>query len=187
MPEVGELARGKSKHRPRNDPTLFAKGSIPLVQTGDVARAENIIETYTSLYNEHGLAQSRLWPRNTLCITIAANIADTALLGFDACFPDSVVGFLTFDKAMDISYFDYYLRTAKNHLEDFAPSTAQKNINLEILGSLLVPLPPLNELNSIAKKVEGLLSLCDQLKEKIQQSQETQVQLTDALVDRALG
>ncbi|WP_298810223.1 restriction endonuclease subunit S [uncultured Psychrobacter sp.] len=187
LPEVGELARGKSKHRPRNDPTLFAKGSIPLVQTGDVARAENIIETYTSLYNEHGLAQSRLWPRNTLCITIAANIADTALLGFDACFPDSVVGFLTFDKAMDISYFDYYLRTAKNHLEDFAPSTAQKNINLEILGSLLVPLPPLNELNSIAKKVEGLLSLCDQLKEKIQQSQETQVQLTDALVDRALG
>jgi type I restriction enzyme S subunit len=187
LPEVGELARGKSKHRPRNDPTLFAKGNIPLVQTGDVARAENIIETHTSLYNEYGLAQSRLWPRNTLCITIAANIADTALLGFDACFPDSVVGFLTFDKAMDISYFDYYLRTAKNHLEDFAPSTAQKNINLEILGSLLVPLPPLNELNSIAKRVEGLLSLCDQLKEKLQQSQETQVQLTDALVDRALG
>lgn len=186
LPEVGELARGKSKHRPRNAPELFSGGTIPLVQTGDVARAENVITTYTSLYNKNGLEQSRLWPTGTLCITIAANIADTAKLGFDACFPDSVVGFLPYEKKMDISYFDYFLRTAKNHLEDFAPSTAQKNINLEILGSLLVPLPPLNELNEITKKVKVLFSLCDQLKETLQHSQITQVQLTDALIDKAL-
>lgn len=186
LPEVGELARGKSKHRPRNAPELFSGGTIPLVQTGDVARAENVITTYTSLYNKNGLEQSRLWPTGTLCITIAANIADTAKLGFDACFPDSVVGFLPYEKKMDISYFDYFLRTAKNHLEDFAPSTAQKNINLEILGSLLVPLPPLNELNEITKKVKVLFSLCDQLKETLQQTQITQVQLTDALIDKAL-
>jgi type I restriction enzyme, S subunit len=41
------------------------------------------------------LAQSKLWPEGTLCITIAANIAETGILTFPACFPDSVVG-LTF-------------------------------------------------------------------------------------------
>jgi len=93
LPDVGELARGKSKHRPRNDIALYSRGNIPLVQTGDVARANRIIETFTALYNEIGLAQSRLWKKGTMCITIAANIADTGILGFDACFPDSVVGF----------------------------------------------------------------------------------------------
>lgn len=86
LPDLGELARGKSKHRPRNDPKLYENGNIPLVQTGDVARANGTILTYTAKYNEFGLAQSQLWPKGTLCITIAANIADTATLGFDACF-----------------------------------------------------------------------------------------------------
>jgi hypothetical protein len=83
----------KSKHRPRNDPDLYRDGFVPLVQTGDVARANGVITTYTALYNKKGLAQSRLWHKGTLCITIAANIADSAILGFDACFPDSIVGF----------------------------------------------------------------------------------------------
>ncbi len=52
------------------------------------------IESSTGLYNEVGLEQSRPWPAETLCITIAANIADSGLLAFDACFPDSVVGFV---------------------------------------------------------------------------------------------
>ena len=113
-----------------------------MVQTGDVSKADPVITTYTGLYNETGLSQSRLWPKGTLCITIAANIAETGILGFDSCFPDSVVGFIPHDSSINVGYFDYFIRTAKDHLEEFAPSTAQKNINLEILGNLLVPLPP---------------------------------------------
>lgn len=52
---------------------------------------------------------------------------------------------------------------------------------------LVIPLPPLTEQHRIVTKVDELMAICDQLKEKLQQSQETQVQLTDALVDRALG
>src|SRR5262249_25290581 len=94
FPELGTFGRGRSKHRPRNDPALFEGGTHPLIQTGDVARSYGTIRTYSSKYNDIGLAQSRLWPAGTLCITIAANIADSGILGFDACFPDSVVGFV---------------------------------------------------------------------------------------------
>ena len=186
LPDVGELARGKSKHRPRNDPALYSNGSVPLVQTGDVSRAENVIQTNTALYNEAGVAQSRLWPKGTLCITIAANIADTAVLGFDACFPDSIVGFTPIDKTISVRYFDYFIRTAKNHLEDYAPSTAQKNINLEILGKLSVPLPPPQELNKIVAKVDELMALCDSLKARIKKYQSTQNLFADAVVERAI-
>ena len=186
LPEIGELARGKSKHRPRNDPKLYAGGDIPLVQTGDVARADGIITTYTALYNNVGLEQSRLWAAGTMCITIAANIADTAILGFDACFPDSVVGFVPFNKNLNICYFDYYLRTAKSHLEDFAPATAQKNINLEILGELLVPLPPEKELNRIVTKVDQLFDMFEQINKSFKQSRQIQLFLTDAIIHEAL-
>ncbi len=91
FPEIGIFGRGKSKHRPRNDPVLYEDGTYPFIQTGDVARSSGSIETYGSLYNDVGLAQSAMWPAGTLCITIAANIADSGILTFDACFPDSVV------------------------------------------------------------------------------------------------
>ena len=91
LPQLGELNRGKSRHRPKNDPWLLG-GQYPFVQTGDIRKAETWLRKFEDTYSEFGLAQSRLWPAGTLCITIAANIADTAILGFDACFPDSVVG-----------------------------------------------------------------------------------------------
>ncbi|MCS0180006.1 restriction endonuclease subunit S [Vibrio alginolyticus] len=186
LPDLGELARGKSKHRPRNDPKLYENGNIPLVQTGDVARANGTILTYTAKYNELGLAQSQLWPKGTLCITIAANIADTATLGFDACFPDSVVGYTPYDKEIPTVYFDYFIKTAKENLERFAPSTAQKNINLEILSNVLVPCPPMQQFPRIVEKVNLLLGICDELKERSKESQMSQLQLTDAIVEQAV-
>ena len=187
FPEIGEMARGKSKHRPRNDPTLYCDGSTPMIQTGDVTRADPEITTYTALYNEVGVVQSRLWPKGSMCITIAANIADTGILGFDACFPDSIVGFIPLDEQIDVQYFEYFVRTAKNHLEDFAPSTAQKNINLEILGKLLVPLPPVQELNRIVAKVDELMALCDAIKTHLRETRTTQLQLADAIVEQAVA
>ena len=90
--DAGTLDRGVSKHRPRNDPVLLG-GPYPLIQTGDVANCDGYIETFESSYSEIGLKQSKLWPAGTLCITIAANIGKTGILRFEACFPDSVVGF----------------------------------------------------------------------------------------------
>ena len=80
MGKLGTVSRGKSKHRPRNDPSLFG-GEYPFIQTSDVKNAIFYITDYTDTYNEKGLLQSKLWEPNTLCITIAANIADTAILG----------------------------------------------------------------------------------------------------------
>ncbi|EGR4673965.1 restriction endonuclease subunit S [Vibrio parahaemolyticus] len=186
LPDLGELARGKSKHRPRNDPKLYENGNIPLVQTGDVARANGTILTYTAKYNEFGLAQSQLWPKGTLCITIAANIADTATLGFDACFPDSVVGYTPYEKSIPTTYFDYFIQTAKANLEKFAPSTAQKNINLEILSNVLVPCPATQEFQRIVDKIYEIASICEALKRQVKDSQIIQTKLTNAIIEKAI-
>lgn len=132
------------------------------------------------------MAQSKLWKKGTLCITIAANIADTAVLGFDACFPDSVVGFHAYDE-LNVKYIEFFIRTAKENLEKYAPSTAQKNINLEILSNVLFPLPPRNEMERIIEKIGGLFVICEQLKVSINNAQTTQVHLAETLVKQALN
>ena len=179
--QIGELARGKSKHRPRNDQRLFG-GKYPFIQTGDVARSNGKINTYTQTYNETGLAQSRLFPRGTLCITIAANIADAGILDLDACFPDSVVGFIPFKPILTADYFYFFITTAKNNLEQFAPETAQKNINLGILNELAVPLPPLEEMTEITNRVNNYLKIAEGVEKQIEKAEARVSRLTQAIL-----
>jgi type I restriction enzyme, S subunit len=167
LPELGELGRGKSKHRPRNEPKLYDGGNYPFIQTGDIARASGRIVGHTQTYNETGLAQSRLWPERTVCITIAANIADSALLTYPACFPDSVVGFIADETIVLPEYLEFFIRTARRDLAAFAPATAQANINLAILSELAVALPSVEEQHEIVRRVEELLALAESLERRI--------------------
>jgi type I restriction enzyme S subunit len=187
FPELGTFGRGKSKHRPRNDQSLFEGGTHLLVQTGDVARSNGVVETFTAKYNEAGLAQSAKWPKGTLCITIAANIADSGILSFDACFPDSVVGFIPSALFPNARYFEYFIRTAKSRLLEFAPATAQKNINLAILNELLIPLPPLAEQHRIVARVDQLMKLCDDLEAQLTITASSRHKLLKATLANALG
>ena len=156
LPMLGDYGRGKSKHRPRNDEKLYTGGKYPFLQTGRVRNSDGSIREYDKLYNEMGLAQSRLWPKGTVCITIAANIAETGILEIDACFPDSVVGLVPFSEISG-RYVENFIRTAKENLDRYAPATAQKNINLEILSALAIPLPSPEEQSEIVSRVHEAL------------------------------
>jgi len=162
LPEIGDLDRGKSRHRPRNDPKLFG-GPYPFVQTGDVRAADRVLTDFETTYSEFGLEQSRLWPIGTVCITIAANIAETAILGIEACFPDSVVGFLPDADKVSGAFVEFFIRTMRSELEAFAPATAQKNINLNVLSSVRVPVPPAEEQAEIVRRIESAFGWLDRM------------------------
>lgn len=155
LTDLGQLDRGVSRHRPRGAPELLG-GDHPLIQTGDVARSGGYIREFTTTYSDLGLSQSKKWPVGTLCITIAANIADTGILTFDACFPDSVVGF-TPNPRSNAEFAQELMRFLREILEKRAPQVAQKNINLAILRELPIPIPPMEiqqQFASIAKQIE---------------------------------
>ena len=152
--DLGELKRGKSKHRPRNDPILLG-GKYPLIQTGDVTNSNTYIKSYTSTYSEEGLKQSKMWKKGTLCITIAANIAESAILTFDACFPDSVVGFTPNGEVISL-FIHYWLSFLQPILEENAPAVAQKNLNVATLEKVGVIVPPLELQNQFASFVQEI-------------------------------
>lgn len=175
-----DFGRGKSKHRPRNDPKLYG-GPYPFIQTGDVRGAEHLITEYTQTYSEAGLAQSKLWPKGTLCITIAANIAETGVLNFDACFPDSVIGVVVDEGQTSSKYLEYMLHTVKAHLKAKGKGSAQDNINLATFENERFPFPDLDTqarvvsvLDNLSSKVQGLdelyslkLAALDELKKSL--------------------
>ena len=181
LPELGKFGRGVSKHRPRNDPRLL-DGEYPLVQTGDVANASLYITSYNSTYSELGLKQSKMWSKGTLCITIAANIAKTAILEFDACFPDSVVGFIANEKTNNI-FIHYWFSFFQAILESQAPESAQKNINLKILSELKVIVPEKEKQNEFVDFVQAI----DKSKDSVQKALDEAQLLFDSLMQQYFG
>lgn len=165
---LGTLERGRSKHRPRNDPRLFG-GPYPFIQTGDVAEANVYIEKHRQTLSEFGVQQSRIFPKGTLCITIAANIGDVAILSYDCCFPDSVVGFTPYEN-VESKYIYYMMSELQKEIEANAPATAQKNINLKILNDIDIEIPTITEQKKIVEILEELLSKEMDVKEKAEQT-----------------
>jgi type I restriction enzyme S subunit len=140
---------------------LFANGAYPLIQTGEVKDANLYINKHSAAYNKFGLAQSQIWPANTLCITIAANIAETALLGYPMCFPDSVVGFNADPQESSELFMHYVFTYIRKEIQNSASGSVQDNINIEYLTGLKFKIPEkayqdkiVAVLSSLDKKIE---------------------------------
>ncbi|MHB8782034.1 MAG: restriction endonuclease subunit S [Desulfobacteria bacterium] len=159
LDQLGYLSRGRSRHRPRDAAHLYG-GPYPFIQTGDVKHAGLYITDYQQTYCEAGLEQSKLWPTGTLCITIAANIADTAILGIEACFPDSVIGFVPDEKKADARFVKYLFdATIQQRVQQFTQGAAQDNLSQEKLLSIDFMVPNVNE----QRKIADILSAYDDL------------------------
>ncbi|MFZ5766557.1 MAG: restriction endonuclease subunit S [Thermodesulfobacteriota bacterium] len=168
LDELGFVSRGRSRHRPRDAAHLYG-GPHPFVQTGDVKHAGLYLTEYTQTYSEDGLAQSRMWPAGTLCITIAANIADTAILGFDACFPDSVIGFIPDEKKADARFVKYLFDALLQcKYKQFTQGAAQDNLSQAKLLSLKFPVPGITEQKQIADVVSAYDDLIENNRRRIQ-------------------
>lgn len=163
LDELGAISRGKSKHRPRNDPSLY-NGKYPFIQTSDVKNANFYITEYSQTYNEKGLSQSKLWQKGTLCITIAANIADTGILGMDACFPDSIMGFIPYEDKSDVRYVKYCFDILQKQCQQISQGATQDNLSWKKLSTIKFPAPPL----SVQKRIADILSAYDELIENNQ-------------------
>ena len=168
LDELGFVSRGRSRHRPRDAAHLYG-GPHPFVQTGDVKHAGLYLNEYTQTYSEAGLEQSRMWPQGTLCITIAANIADTAILGIDACFPDSVIGFIPDESKADARFVKYLFDAMlKKRFKQFTQGAAQDNLSQGKLLSLKFPIPSVAEQRRIASVLAAYDDLIENNRRRIQ-------------------
>ena len=130
------------------------------MQTGDVKSAGLYLRHYEQTYSDAGLAQSKLWPVGTLCITIAANIAETAILDIEACFSDSVIGFVADHEKADTRFVKYLFDAVlQAQFQSFTQGAAQDNLSQAKLLSIKFPVPEL----AVQKRIADILSAYDDL------------------------
>jgi type I restriction enzyme S subunit len=162
LESIAFLERGKFSHRPRNDPRFFG-GSHAWIQIREIESAEKIIRHWTETLNDEGLAISKKFTRGTVLISIAATIGSVGILDFDCCVPDSIVAITPRD-GTDSEFVYHYLRYLRSHLEEIAPQSAQKNINLQILAQLPIPKLSASEQRRIVAELDGLQATVDELR-----------------------
>ncbi|MEX2374759.1 MAG: restriction endonuclease subunit S [Dehalococcoidia bacterium] len=164
LEKVARVERGRFTARPRNDPRYYG-GDIPFIQTGDVTNSNGVITGFSQTLNSEGLRVSKLFPRGTLFLTIAANIGDVGVADFDTACPDSLVAIAPRD-GVDKTWLRYELASHKSAFEGIASYNAQLNINLAKLRPHLLPLPSCEEQNAIATALsdtDALLAMLDRL------------------------
>ncbi|MGY4386432.1 type I restriction enzyme S subunit [Pedobacter sp. UYP24] len=182
-----DFGRGKSKHRPRNWKGLY-EGDFPFIQTGDVRNANKFVTEYSQTYNEVGLAQSKLWKKGTICITIAANIAETAILDFDSCFPDSIIGLEVDPSKADLDFVYYTLQYLKSELKKLGKGSAQDNINLGTFENYKLPFPiSIDEQQAIVQKLDALSTETKKLKSTYQQKLDRFEELKKSILHKAFS
>jgi type I restriction enzyme S subunit len=158
LDQLGFVGRGRSRHRPRNDPSLYG-GPYPFFQTGDIKAANLYAHEHTQTYNEKGLKQSKLWEPGTLCITIAANIAETAILPVHGCFPDSVVGFIANPREADVRFIKYCFDILQLRMQAVSRGTTQDNLSLDKLLGFEFLVPEVE----VQRRIADILSAYDNL------------------------
>lgn len=159
LDQLGYVSRGRSRHRPRDAEHLYG-GPYPFIQTADVKRANLYITEWSQTYSEAGLAQSRMWSAGTLCITIAANIAETAILGIDTCFPDSIIGFVPDENKADARFIKYMFDALlQRSYQQFTQGATQDNLSQEKLLSIKFPSPDVR----VQRRIAEVLSAYDEL------------------------
>lgn len=164
---LGTIERGRSRHRPRNDPLLFGEG-MPFFQTGDVKAATLHLTSASQGYSDFGVAQSRIWEPGTTCITIAANIADSAVLGVPGCFPDSILGFTPTEQADDAYFVKYLLDVHRERLTAMAHGTTQDNLSVEKLLSHAFLIPDAITRSRIAHILRSIDDLIENNRRRIE-------------------
>ena len=137
-----------------NEQMNFMQGTAT-DEEGDIAQAEKAITRYRQTLNKNGLAVSQMFPAGTLVMTIAANIGDVAVLDFEACFPDSVVGFVP-QNGVERDYLFYVFRAMKPELLREAPVNTQGNLNVDRIGSTRgIAVAPVCEQGLIVRQIEA--------------------------------
>ena len=122
--------------------------------------ADPYITSHSQTLSEFGLQQSKIWPADTLCITIAgANTAKTAILKFKACFPDSVVAFRPDTGKSDLHFVKYSLDLMRQRFLSVSRGATQDNLSLDKLLSFPILAPDIDA----QRRIGGILSAYDEL------------------------
>lgn len=184
--QVAELESGHTPSRSRLD---WWDGDIPWIGITD-ARDHNggvIHETHQKT-NEEGLKNSaaRLLPAGTVCFSRTASVGYVVTMGRSMATSQDFVNWVP-TAALTANWLKLVLMAERPTMNRFSKGAVHQTIYYSAWLSMHIALPPVNEQKRITQKVDELIALCDQLKERLNQASETRCHLAEVVVEGALN
>ena len=92
-----------------------------------------------------------------------------------------------FSQFLDSQYLLHFFNSeiCVSYMFDKQVDNARANLSMGNIAKFVIPFPPLAEQHRIVAKVDELMTICDTLKARLNAAQNTQVQLADAIVEKA--
>lgn len=179
--EVATVQRGRFSHRPRNAPQFYG-GDIPFIQTAEVVESDKYIKKFTQSLNELGLSISKMFPKGTIVMTIAANIGYVGILEFDSAFTDSLVGIQAKEDVLLQDYLYYYLNNKRLDIDKLATESAQKNLSIDGFKTFKVFYPEdINRQKLIVANLDQIRTVADRVGNKLTASKTLQKSLINQI------
>jgi len=184
--EIADIVRGGSP-RPAGDKTYY-DGDIPFLKVADLTAGNEVyLYEHTYTIKEAGLYKTRFVEANTLMLTNSgATLGYPKICTFPTTFNDGIAAFLNLSEDFDKVYLFYFLKSLTSwFLKVASRGQGQPNLNTDIIGLTLFPIPPTNEQKRIVAEIEKQLAKTKQLKEHILANQQATEQLLKALLHQA--
>lgn len=196
---ISELLQGDTKNgvsaKANED-----KNGIPLLRiSAATTRDDYIVNTdefkLTSAITENQAKDYELNSGDLLAVRFNGNKSFVGRTAIFTCeqgnyiYPDKLIRIRLFERISNPFLMRYFINSQiiRSVIESHCATTVGNwGISAKNLKTVPVPLPPVQEQHRIVTKINELFTLCDQLKERLQHNQQTQLLLTDTLVQEAL-
>ncbi|WP_432414215.1 restriction endonuclease subunit S [Bacillus altitudinis] len=179
------VAKWGSGGTPSRKNSEYYNGNIPWLKTGELR--DTVILDSEEKITEEGLKKSsaKLFPKDSVAIAMyGATIGKLGILGIDAATNQACAVGVPY-ALTDKKFMFYYFLTQRKNLIDKGKGGAQPNISQTIIKEFPYILPPINEQNRIADKVENLLNKIEEAKQLIEEAKKTFELRRAAILDKA--
>ena len=137
----------------------WENGNIPWMSSGEVNLGE-VFDTEKRITQAgYDNSSTKMLPVNTVVIALAGQgktRGTVAITRIELCTNQSLCGVIT-DKTVNPEYLRYYLQTQYMKLRDVSAGDGTRGgLNLKMISSFEVPVPPINEQNKIVDALKVL-------------------------------
>ena len=184
--EIANVVRGGSP-RPAGDRRFYG-GSIPFLKVADLTKDEAMyLDTHTYTIKESGLHKTRYVEAGTLMLTNSgATLGVPKICFFPTTFNDGIAAFIYLDEELNKEFLYYFLKmNTQWFLKEVSRGQGQPNLNTDIIGNTLLPLPPKIETKKILKILKKALIVYKQLESQTTKSKNISELLMQAVLKEA--
>ena len=178
---ISEVRRGASP-RPIGNPNYFSDEGRGWVRIGDITSSKMYLNKTKQKLSQIGIENSVKVDPGDFILSICGTIGVPRIVDIHACIHDGFVLISNYKKAIDKIFLFYFIETQTKKLAHGGQPGTQKNLNTNIIKSVLMPLPPLPE----QKKIAGILSTWDHAIEKTENLIEAKTKLKKGLMQQLL-